>query len=309
VTERRDTFVKAQRTETSTFSRVLFAILRRSVIALSAPILLSEYFHSETGKEYGVGFWTKLKLAIRMERNRKKVITGSHYLEHLLMATEILKVPRSLEGCVVECGSFKGGSATNLSLVCALCDRKLEIFDSFQGLPEPSDLDRRHHLVSVNELHTYAKGAWHGTLDEVKANISRYGNIGVCNFNVGYFDDTLPHFQKRCVLAFLDVDLTNSLRACLRHLWPLLLDGSYLFTHEAPHQEISAAFFDQEWWHANIDSDAPGLVGAGSGIGLFPSKGGFRSDLGFTVKHPNADRFRLNPQTGVRDQVVSSKPA
>src|SRR6266849_4382247 len=138
---------QAHRAKVSITRRIIFGPLKRAAVLLSAPILLSEYFDSETGKEYGVGLWAKLRLAFRMAGNRKKVVTGSHYLEHLLMATEILKVPKSLEGCVVECGSFKGGSATNLSLVCALCSRQLEIFDSFQGLPEPSELDREHLLV------------------------------------------------------------------------------------------------------------------------------------------------------------------
>lgn len=287
-------------------SRIMFKILNRIVIALSAPIILSEYFASSTGREYRVGLWTKLRLALRMVGNRKKVITGSHFMEHLVMATQILKLPREVEGCVVECGSFKGGSATNLSLVCELCDRKLEVFDSFQGLPEPTQADREHVLVSLNEVHTYAKGAWQGTLEEVKRNISRHGKIEVCNFNVGYFDETLPSFSKRCVLAFLDVDLTDSLETCLRYLWPLLQDGCYLFTHEAPHKEIAAVFFDQVWWRSNMSCNAPGLVGAGSGIGLLPAKGGFRSDLGFTIKNPQVLGFKINPQTGMIEKEECS---
>jgi hypothetical protein len=304
--EQGELMAKAPKKGAGFTSRLIMGLLRRAVRALSAPIILSEYFHPETGKEYGLGFWAKLKLAARMKRNRKRIVTGSHYFEHLLMATQIFKVPRAIEGCVVECGSFKGGSATNLSLVCALCDRQLEICDSFQGLPEPADVDREHVLVSVSEVHSYAKGAWQGTLSEVQGNISRFGDIGVCNFNVGYFDATLPSFRRKCILVFVDVDLTESLKTCLTYLWPLLADGGYFFTHEAPHQEISAVFFDQAWWHANLDCDPPGLVGAGSGIGLFPSTGGFRSDLGFTVKHPKVVQFMIDPQTGLNNQVCSN---
>lgn len=297
---------QTRQASTSTLSRAVLKVLNRIVITLSAPIILSEYFHAETGRDYGVRFWTKLRLAVRMARNSKKVTTGSHFLEHLLMATQILNVPGDVEGCVVECGTFKGGSATNLSLVCALCHRNLEIFDSFQGLPEPKEADQEHLLVSINEVHTYKKGAWHGTLEEVKRNISRYGEIDVCNFNVGYFNESLPGFKSNCVLAFLDVDLADSLETCLKYLWPLLQDGGYIFTHEAPHKEIAAAFFDQEWWRSNLYCDPPGLVGAGNGIGLLPADGGFRSDLGFTVKNPQVLGFRINPQTGRRNAGVHS---
>lgn len=279
-------------------SRIILKLLNKLVAVLSAPIILTEYFRTETGKDYGIGFWTKLRLVLRMRSNRKKVTTASHFLEHLLMATEILKVPPQVEGCVVECGSFKGGSATNLSLVCELCNRKLEIFDSFAGLPEPSGADQRHVLVGVQEIHTYEEGAWCGTLPEVKSNISQFGNISACNFNVGYFDQTLPHFQRKCILAFLDVDLVDSLESCLKYLWPLLQDGCYLFTHEAHHLEIAAFFFGEDWWRANMNCDAPGLIGAGTGIGLVAASGGFCSALGYTVKDPKIAEFEISPQTG-----------
>ncbi|HKV94773.1 MAG TPA: TylF/MycF/NovP-related O-methyltransferase [Candidatus Angelobacter sp.] len=279
-------------------SRVIFRLFNKLVAALSAPVILSEYFRPETGKEYGIGFFTKLRLAVRMRQNRKRISTASHFLEHLLMATEIMKVPIEVEGCVVECGSFKGGSAANLSLVCALCKRELEIFDSFAGLPVPSEIDQRHLLVGTQEVHTYMKGAFCGALDEVQKNISQCGNLDVCHFNMGYFDQTLPGFQKACILAFLDVDLVDSLETCLKYLWPLLQDGCYLFTHEAHHMEIPACFFSENWWRANLHCGAPGLIGAGSGIGLQPSSGGFRSALGYTVKNPKIGRFDINHQTG-----------
>lgn len=272
---------------------------KKLVMLLSIPIILSEYFNPATGSDYRVGFFTKVKLAYRMARNRKKVNTASHFLEHLVMATQILKIPRTVEGCVVECGSFKGGSAANLSLVCALCERNLEIFDSFEGLPAPSASDKEHVLVAAQEVHTYAKGALCGTLPEVQRNISRHGAIGVCNFNVGYFDQTLCHFSRKCILVFLDVDLVDSLETCLKQLWPLLQDGCYLFTHEAHHVEIPSVFFREDWWRANLGCQAPGLVGAGTGLGLLPSSGGFGSALGYAVKNPTVTNFQVNPQTGI----------
>lgn len=272
---------------------------RITVAALSLPIILSEFFRAESGSEYRVGFFTKIRLIYRMARNRARIATASHWVEHLIMATQILRVPRQIEGCVVECGSFRGGSAANLSLVCALCDRKLELFDSFEGLPEPSDPDKSHVLVGQREVHTYGKGAFRGTLEEVRSNITRYGDISRCNFNPGYFDQSLPGFRKKCVVAFIDVDLTDSLKTCLTHLWPLLQDGGYLFTHEAHHMEIAHLFFDDPWWTSALQCNAPGLVGAGTGLGLIPASGGFISALGYTVRTPALADFKINPQVGV----------
>lgn len=269
---------------------------RMLIAAMSVPVILLDYFHAETGREYKVGFFRKTWLVYRMARNRAKIATASHWLEHLIMATQILRVPPSVEGCVVECGSFKGGSAANLSLVCALCNRTLEIFDSFKGLPEPSEADKSHAVMDQRELHTYSQGAYEGSLAEVQKNIAKRGRIDSCNFNVGFFDQTLSSFHRKCILAFLDVDLTESLKTCLTYLWPLLQDGCFLFTHEAHHMEIAGQFFDDAWWRLKMRTAAPGLIGAGTGLGLFPFPGGYKSALGYTMKNPATAEYRANPQ-------------
>jgi hypothetical protein len=263
---------------------LMFRLYARLVQLLSLPVILGEYFSRETGRQYSLGLAAKLQLARRMRRNTKRIPTASSFVEHLLMAAALLRMPKSTEGSVVECGSYKGGSAANLSLAAAACGRRLEIFDSFAGLPEPSDHDKRHTLLHEGQIHTYSQGAYCGSLAEVQANISRYGAIEACDFHAGYFDQTLPDFRKRCVLAFLDVDLRDSLEVCLRYLWPLLADGAYVFTHEAAHLEIASLFFDEGWWRANLNCGAPGLIGAGSGLGLFPSHGCFASNLGYAIK-------------------------
>jgi O-methyltransferase len=280
--------------------RALRRMWERLLIAMSMPIILSEFFDDETGKDYGVSFFTKLKLVYVMAGNRKRVTTGSHFLEHLLMASEILKVPKSVPGCVVECGSYKGGSATNLSLVCDLTGRKLEIFDSFAGLPAPEQSDKEHVLVGLQTIHTYEEGAWCGTLPEVRQNITAHGRISVCNFNPGFFDQSLPSFKQPCVLVFADVDLRSSLETCIEYLWPRLQNSCCFFTHEAPHLEISALFYDYPWWQAHLNSSAPGLLGAGMGVGLLPESGGYRSDLGYAVKNPAVESYVEDPQTGAR---------
>jgi O-methyltransferase len=278
--------------------RLAYRLFIKTVECVSLPIILREYLEPQTGREYGVGLLAKLALACKIARNVNRIWGASSYLEHLMMATQILKTPKSVPGCVVECGSFKGRSAANLSLVCALCGRRLEIFDSFAGLPEPSESDSEHKLLDSREIHTYSKGAWCGTLEEVKRNISKYGKIEVCGMNVGYFEQTLPAFRERCILVFIDVDLRASLRTCLQYLWPLLRERCYLFTHEAQHEEISSQFFDQEWWHAKVGCPAPGLIGAGNGLGLSPASGGFVSHLGYTVKQPFLPRFTVRAEAG-----------
>jgi len=264
---------------------------RALLLLLSLPPTLATYFSPDTGCDYGVGLVKKVLLALKLIRNNIRITSGSNFIEHLTMATAILQVSRRVEGCIVECGSWKGASTANLSLIAALCGRDLEVFDSFEGLPEPSEGDRAHRLLHRGELHTYYEGGWAGTLEEVTANVTKYGAIEVCNFNKGYFDATLPEFTRPCVFVFSDGDLRESLETCLVHLWPLLVDGSCLYIHEATHMEIASLFFEKEWWQ-QLGVEPPGLIGAGTGLGLVPRAGGFGSQLGYTVKTPEALSLR-----------------
>ncbi len=176
------------------------------------------------------------------------------------MALKILEVSPDVEGDVIECGTWKGGSAANLSLVCRITNRKLRICDSFQGLPEGDPRDR--------QASGYKKGDFCGTLVEVKRNIQRYGAIESCEFVQGWFSDTLPHLSRPVLLAFLDVDLEASLDTCVKCIWPLLTSAGYIFTDECVGQDYTALFFSERWWWENFEQRPPGLIGAGTGLPL-----------------------------------------
>jgi hypothetical protein len=94
----------------------------------------------------------------------------------------------------------------------------------------------------------------------------------------------LPEFSEQLVFAYVDADLTDSVRDCLRYLWPLLQPDCFLFTDEAHHTQVAGLFFDPGWWANEMNAEPPGLVGGGNGLGLLLHPGGFRSSLGFTVK-------------------------
>ena len=271
---------------------------KKILIILSLPIVLEKYFSSQCGREYGQTFLSKLLLAIKFYRNTKRIPTGTNFLEHLIMAAKILNIPKSTNGVIVECGAYKGSSTANLSLLAQITGRQLEVFDSFKGLPQPESLDKKHTLLDISQIHTYKKGAWSATLNEVKRNVRKYGSVDSVNFQPGYFDKTLPNVKQSVVFMFLDVDLKSSLEICLKYLWPNLQNGSYLFCHESQHLEIGSLFFDQNWWRKNLKTKPPGLIGAGNGLGLFPKANGAGSPLGYTIKNPPVNEFTIEEQLG-----------
>ena len=261
---------------------------RKFVQLLFLPIFLKPFFNKNVGKEYGVGFFKKIKLLLQICRVKKHIQTATSPYEHVQMALAILKIPPTVKGAVVEAGCFKGGSTASLSLVCALTGRRLIVFDSFAGLPEPEQEDKVHHCPHINKTPVYAKGDYAGALEEVKNNIKKYGCLDVCEFVEGYYEKTMPEFFKtfndKLVFAFVDVDLRLSLETCVLHLWPFLEGGCSFFTHEAPHLEMASLFFEQNWWKEKLGSLAPSLIGAGCGTCFHPS---FGTPTGYTIKSKN----------------------
>lgn len=219
-------------------------------------VLASDRIHPS----YGMSWPRRLALGFRMFLNKHRIQTGTSFKAHLAMALKILETPPEVKGDIVECGTWKGGSAANLSLVCKAVGRRLRIYDSFEGLPEgdPADREAKH----------YRRGDYRGPLDEVRRNISRYGAIECCDFVPGWFKDTLPSLKSPVLLAFLDVDLEASLDTCVRHIWPNLVETGYIFIDEFLHVDYCALFFSERYWQEHFGRTPPGLIGAGVGLAL-----------------------------------------
>ena len=237
----------------------------------------------EIGEEYGIRFWAKLGLLLKFYMNTQRIETLSDFREHMELAAAVLRVPPATKGNVVECGCYVGGSTANLSLVCAMTGRKLIVFDSFEGLPEPQLYDRWHHAVHTRHTDVYYKGRFAASRETVEKNVSRFGDLSVCEFHVGYYDHTMPDFHEPIVMAFLDVDLIDSLKPCLKGLWPNLQAGCRIYTHEARNLTFISVYFDREWWRQALNEDAPGFVGSGVGLPL-GIHNNWGSELGYAQK-------------------------
>jgi O-methyltransferase len=261
--------------------------LQRAIRALlRTPQLLSFVVSPKIGADYGLGFRERLHLLYRFRVNNHAVDrAASTIVEHLELAKGILAIPPDVEGAVVECGCFKGGVSVNLSLVCEAVGRRLLICDSFEGLPPVADYDEAHvapHHTAEGATGHYEEGEFSaGSIEVVKENLRRHGSLEVCDFLVGYFDESMAQLDAPVAMAFLDVDLIDSLRPCLVAIWPRLSSGCRVYVHEADDLDLVATFFERDWWEREIGGAPPGFIGAGIGLPLGVLEG---SGLGYAEK-------------------------
>ena len=209
--------------------------------------------------KYAMTWRKKLELGFRLYRNSRRIRTGISYKAHLAMAAKLFEIPPSVKGVVVECGSWLGGTTTNLSIICDIVGRDLIVYDSFEGLPAPAVGDNMKPEV---------EGSFKGDLRTVKDNVRRYGVIERCQFRKGWFKDSLPSHTEDIVLCFIDVDLKSSMHDCIVNLWPYLTDEGYVFFDEYVHLYNCALFFSERFWRDHLDTLPPGLMGTGTGVGV-----------------------------------------
>jgi O-methyltransferase len=229
------------------------------VVTLPSSIYFLTW-HTRVHPAYKVTRWDRAKLAAKFFWNNSKVPSLSFYRGHLVMAMKLLELPPDVPGCVVECGCFKGAMTVNLSIICKIVGRKLVVYDSFEGLPEPTQRDYWPEGVP------FIPGVFMGALDEVRENVARYGAPEVCEFRKGWFKDTLPSHADPVALAVVDVDYHSSLYDCVTQLWPHLVDQGLFFIDEYVSIDYCSIFFSEKFWQTHFQCDPPGLFGAGTGV-------------------------------------------
>lgn len=241
------------------------------LVILSAPGHLA--FALRGWGDARAGIWRRLRLAWRLIRIHLSLRCAHSPMELLTIVEEVLRVPPSVDGVVVECGCYLGGSSAKLSLAVELAGRRLIVCDSFEGLPETSAAD------DLPGADPFRPGDFAVRLDLVRENVRRWGSLSVVEFVPGWFQDTLPRLNgQRIACAFLDVDLQESIRTCIEHLWKGVQPGCRVFVHDADRPPVIEPFEDATWWQRRFNTPPPSFVGARRGLGPL------RRLLGFAIK-------------------------
>ncbi len=244
----------------------LIKLLRGCWSFFATPLTIIILSHSfKVQRAYGMPWNKRIGLGFRFWRNTRQIKSGTSWRAHLLMAMKLLEMGPEIEGDVIECGCWKGGATVNLSIICSIVGRKLKVYDSFEGLPPPTEGDP---IAEKTFAKGFIPGLFGGSLDEVKGNIGRFGELSSCSFHPGWFENSLPHHEGEIAMMFLDVDFYSSLHECLIHLWPHLAPGGILFLDEYTNLPYCAVFYSEKYWQKYFSCAPPGLLGAGTGVQL-----------------------------------------
>lgn len=150
-------------------------------------------------------------------------------------------------GAFVECGVWRGGTVGVMATVAdrAKSNRKIWLFDSFEGLPEPTKKDG-------NVAITYAKDKDSGELRSIEKCVGPLEDVKKLFFSVlklnpenifirkGWFQDTLPKEKENVgsiALLRLDADWYESTKCILDNLYDNVVSGGYVLIDDYGHWE------------------------------------------------------------------------
>lgn len=132
----------------------------------------------------------------------------------------------NLEGDYVELGCYKGDTSLLLAEVLVNSNKRLWIYDSFEGLPEKGEAD----LSVVGE--DFKAGELFVTKREVKERFLR-ANLPVPVIKKAWFNElSAEDLPSVVALAFLDGDFYESIVDSLKLVWARMADGGKIIVHD-----------------------------------------------------------------------------
>ena len=180
-------------------------------------------------------------------------LTGPLRTVSLMRAIEYL-VHHRIPGDVVECGVWKGGSmmAAARALLRLHETRQLWLFDTFQGMSEPTAEDVSVCNISAEE--DYKGNYLRISLDQVRSAVLSTGYPQEqVHFVEGKVEDTIPaHIPEQIALLRLDTDWYESTRHELVHLFPRLVRGGVLIIDDYGHWQGARKASDEYFAANNI---------------------------------------------------------
>lgn len=176
---------------------------------------------------------------------RPFTMTNAEKLNAAVEAVEYV-VKNGIEGAIVECGVWKGGSSMAMAMTMMRLNaepREFFLFDTFTGMPAPTDSDISVHGKMARDKFDQTKlsadsSEWaRSPLDEVKLNMAKSGYPeAMCRFVQGKVEETIPAvLPEKIAILRLDTDWYESTKHEMVHLFPRLVPQGILIVDDYGH--------------------------------------------------------------------------
>ena len=196
-----------------------------------------EYFgYKIISNKFPIDF-TKSEIKL-IQRVSNYTMTSPERIKSLIDSMNYI-IRNNISGSIVECGVWKGGSMMAAMLILKSLkktDRKFYLFDTFEGMSEPTDFDVNYeynnakNLLNINAKNKENKIWCYSPIEDVKKNIysTNYPSENI-NFIEGKVENTIPKFSpEKIALLRLDTDWYESTKHELEQLFPRLVQGGVL---------------------------------------------------------------------------------
>jgi hypothetical protein len=195
-----------------------------------------------------------------VERAFEHTMTGALRLDATVQAVRYC-VAREVPGAFAECGVWRGGSVLAMLLTLqelGVDDRDVFLFDTFEGMTEPTEHDTTDHepaaIETWREARSRGERPW---VDVFGADVFDESTVRELLVGSGYpearlhlvkgpVEDTLPAAApERLALLRLDTDWYESTRHELVHLYPRLAAGGVLMIDDYGHWQGARRAVDE----------------------------------------------------------------
>lgn len=145
---------------------------------------------------------------------------------------ETARILELAQGCLgvsgdfVEMGCYKGDTSLLLAEIVKASEKKLWIYDSFEGLPEKKEIDKS--VMGV----LFRGGELAVTKREVKQRFLR-ANLPVPVIKKAWFSELVENdLPEQIAFAFLDGDFYESIKDSIKLVAPRMNDGGVIVVHD-----------------------------------------------------------------------------
>ena len=191
------------------------------------------------------------------EKVKDRTMTSPERIYSLIEAVQYIG-RNNIPGAIVECGVWKGGSmmaAAETLISQSDTTRELFLYDTFEGMSDPGELDKTRlgeSAVGLMESNTDKEKntVWaYSTLDTVKEGMAAtgYPNPKI-RYIRGKVEDTIPGTIPGAggiAVLRLDTDWYESTRHELEHLFPLLNTNGVLILDDYGHWQGARKAVDE----------------------------------------------------------------